>query len=291
MKKAPFLFAFVLCPVLSLAPAIAQEPQVSGVQLLSISALDGEASEEMQSRMAEGAASFSFASPSGSFSMSNMLGRVDPNNSSQLFDLLANESVRKELMLSDAQYEGVQLIQNEAQNRLQSAIQEMMTQRKGGGNAIRLNANGFREIREANQADAEAAIEEILLPQQLERMRQLAYQVEVSNTGLGKALVDGRLGEEIGVYDKQKEELLRQAEKIDAEMRAAIVRIKAEARKKVFAKLAPDQRKKAEELLGKYFEYEEVSLQQQIRKSINGMRQAAEQDSEEPEPRRRRSNR
>ena len=77
--------------------------------------------------------------------------------------------------------------------------------------------------------------------------------------------------EEIGVYDDQKQHLIDQAAKIEQEAKAAIVQIKAAARAKLFAELTPDQRKAAEALLGDYFEYEELSFGQQLRKSFKGI--------------------
>lgn len=258
---------------------VAQEPQVAEIQVLSLGT-GGDDEGAVQSRIAEGAASFALAAPSGNmFSFGRSVGGVDPNNRSQLFHLLSNESIRRELKLTEEQYGGAKQIMKEAQQRMQTLIQSRMSQSKGGRRSVSLAGGELRDLMEENQAQAEAALEEILLPEQMERIRQLAYQVEVSQDGLGESLVHGRLGTEIGVHDDQKQHLLDKAAQLEAEARLEIARIRMEMRAKLFAELTPEQRKAAEALLGDYFEYEEPSLSQQLRKRIRGMRDSA--DSEE----------
>lgn len=263
--------------VLVATTSLAQDTQVSGVQVLSIGSGEG-MSEALRERLSSGA-SFSFAAPSSSISLGG-IGGVNPNDRSQLFNLLSNESVRRELQLTDEQYGGAKKIMQESQERVQKSIQAQMSARQEG-TALRIGGPEFRNMMQENQQAAEAAIEEILLPEQLERIRQLAYQVEVSQTGLGEALVSGRLGKEIDVHEDQKQHLTDRAAKIEEEARQAIIEIRAKARAKLFAELAPEQRKEAEELLGPYFEYKELSLGQQIRKSISQIQASRAEPEEE----------
>lgn len=231
-------------------------------------------SEDMEAELAEGAASFSFSGGGGGFSFGSTLGGgVNPADRSQLLGLLSNESVRRELKLTDDQYTGAKQIMEESQKRLSDLIRKMLTEQKDG--AIRLGGTAMRELQQENQKVAEAAIEEILLPEQMTRIRQLAYQVDVSQTGLGEALTEGKLGTDIGVHDDQKQNLLDRAAKIELEAKRAIAKIRAAARAKLFEELTPEQRKTAEELLGDYFLYEELTMSQQLRKSMKGLRRPA----------------
>lgn len=266
------LFAFTATPL------VAQDGEVSGVQVLGISMEGGEFSPNMEG-LAE--ASISFAGPGFGGGMSGgMFGGVNPNDRSQLFNLLANESVRSELKLTDQQYEGVQAVQKQSRARMQGMIKSAMSKsamsKSGNGRSISLGGTDFREMMSENSKAADEAIEEILLPEQLKRIRQLAYQVDIERTGLGESLINGRLGKDVGVYDNQKQSLTDLAAKIDAETRQVIAQIKADAQKRLLASLAPEQRKEAEELLGDYFDYEAVSLEQQLQKSVRRMRNSAE---------------
>ena len=220
----------------------------------------------------------SFISPGSSFSIGSPT--ANPNSPSALFNLLGNESIRNELELSEAQYGGVQKIMKASQDRMTKMIRTRMMARKEG-QSVQLGGADFQDLMDENRVQAEDAIEEILLPEQMTRIRQLAYQVEISREGIGDSLVSGRLGKEIGVYEDQKEELAARAAKIEQEAKMAILAIKSQARAKLFKELTPEQRKKAEELLGDYFEYEEPTLGQQLSKSLKQIRRSREESNED----------
>lgn len=267
--------ALVLCLGVPNAVSFGQDGPQQGVQVLGIS-ISGdsenapELGEIIGSSISIGGPNISFGGPG--------LGGVNPNSRSQLFQLLSNESVRNELKLTDDQYAGVKGVMKESQKRTQEMIQGAMAKQKQQGSSRSFSFGGedFRNLMAENEALAEAAIEEILLPGQMERIKQLAYQIDVEQVGVGISLTEGRLGEDIGVHEGQKQDLLDAAKKIDAETKAAILRIKAEARKKLFKELTPDQRKQAEELLGDYFQYETLTIQQRIRQSVRKARDQKE---------------
>jgi GGDEF domain-containing protein len=253
-------------PLLMTASVCGQQAQI---QILGVGeAQDGEAG----ARIAEGLSSMSFAAGgSTGFSFSSLGGGVDPFNRSQLFNLLSNESVRLELGLTEDQFKGSETIKKASQKRLSSLVREQLKEASSNGGAIRLGGESFRQLLQQNRVEAEEALEEILLPEQLNRLRQIAYQVDIAQTGLGEALTQGRLGEEIGVHEDQKQNLMDRAAKIEEETRQAILAIRAKARAKLFAELTPEQRKQALERLGDYFQYEEPSLSQQLRKSFQSV--------------------
>ncbi len=247
-----------------LETSLAQEARVQ-VLGLSAESLSGESGEGA----AEQVANFAFSSAGGSFSLGGLsLGGVNPDDRSQLFNLLANDSVKQELQLTDEQLGGVRQIMKASQQRLTSLIRESMRDRADSGAPVRLDGEELRNLMLENRDQAEAAIEEILLPEQLKRIRQLAYQVQIAREGLGQALVSGRLGQEIGVHEDQKQQLLDRAAKIDADARQAIIAIRVKAREQLLAELTPEQRNSAESLLGPYFEYEEASLGQQLQQAM-----------------------
>ncbi len=254
-----------------------EEVQFSGaVQVLSIGGPEGGLSDEGRQKLAESAIS-TFSPMGGGMAFGSPLGGIDPNSGSQLFSLLSNESVRQELQLAEQQYAGAQKIMQEASKRTSDYIKATMAEQKSAGGAIRIDGAAMKEIQSESRKQAELAIEEILLPAQLERIRQLAYQIEVAQTGLGEALVSGRLGTEIDVHEDQKQHLTDRAKVIEAETRVAVAKIRSDARAKLLAELAPDQRQAAENLLGAYFDYEELSLSQQIRKQMSAMRSQVKQ--------------
>ncbi len=255
--SAATLFVTVMATTMSLSNLAGQELQVFQ---FGDAAGDNQTGGAPKTQIAIGGPSAITMGGGMSFGGSSMFG-VDPNNRSALFNLLANESVRRELQLTDDQFKGVQKIQQETQKRMSEVLRANMA----AGNPP---AAGVRELMEEGRKTAEGAIEEILLPEQLNRVRQLAYQVEISQLGLGESLTSGRLGKEIDVHEDQKQHLTDKAAAIETETRLAIAKIRAAARAKLLAELAPEQRKKAKELLGPHFEYEELNFAKTLRQRL-----------------------
>lgn len=233
----------------------------------------GQAKDSIRSAISIGG----FSTMGGSFS----IGGIDPNNSSALFGLLANESVRQELELSDAQFESANAIMRGSSQRLSDLVKSNVSEGKS------MKTAGVKELVEELKLQAEEAIEEILLPSQMKRIRQLAYQIEIAQDGLAESLTSGRLGNDIGVVDNQKSALLEKAKQIEAQARLEVIAIRKAARARLFKELSTEQRNKAEELLGNYFEYEEPSLAQRIRQS--GKKSVQLDRLKEKEPSRRKT--
>ncbi|MFO1065737.1 MAG: hypothetical protein U0892_17890 [Pirellulales bacterium] len=198
------------------------------------------------------------------------LGGVNPNNNAAIFNLLSNASVAKELKLTEDQIAGAKKIMTESGTKISQVVRQAMQEGRN------MRDIGLRELVQENQKASEAALEEILLPGQLKRLRQIAYQVEVAQIGLSDALTGGRLGTEVGVTDNQKQHITEKAAQIDAEMKLEIARIRAIAQAKLLGELSSEQRQKAEELMGAYFLYEEPTMAQRVRQT---MKQRQEQSS------------
>ncbi len=86
----------------------------------------------------------------------------------------------------------------ESQKRISETVRANMAAGKGNFGA------GISELVAESRKASEAAIEEILLPEQLSRVRQLAYQVEIAQLGLGEGAHIGTVGKEIDVHEDQK---------------------------------------------------------------------------------------
>lgn len=165
----------------------------------------------------------------------------DPSNRIALAFLLNNASVIKAIGLEEREL---------------SILRETLKANQG---SFRPNLAFGPLPKSREEADAVAAthlakseqfLDELLTPRQWERLREVAYQLEVARIGLGQSLSDGRLGKDIGVLENQKSHLLEKANKIDARVEAAIVKLTKEAQAEMMAELSPEQREKAKKLLG-----------------------------------------
>jgi ribosome recycling factor len=208
---------------------------------------------------------FSFGGPGGMVSFGS--GPTDPSDSSALAALLQQEKIRQELGISDSQMAGIQKLQKESGELLQKAVQELMKATKESGGAAQLDH--IREARERVRELTERGIEEILLPDQVDRIKQIAFQVEITRMGMGPSLTRGKFGEAVGIRNEQKPELIRLAQELEEETRKKIAAIRAEAREKLIAKLDEEQQQKVEDLLGKYFDYAPPTMDDMI-KQVTG---------------------
>lgn len=230
----------------------AQEISSGNVQILSVGA-EGGAPIRLDDKLISGNISIG--------GLGTSLG-INPDSKSSLFRMLGNESVRSELKLTEQQRTSAQRILDESNQRMSDLVKKSIREGRG------INGTQIAEFTSASRKEAEAAIEEILLPAQLKRIRQLAYQVEVSRSGLGEALTTGRLGKEVGVTDNQKQHLSEKAAAIEAELRQAIVKLRSAAQAKLLEELSTQQRQEAHEMLGDYFYFEEPSIEQSIRQNL-----------------------
>lgn len=91
---------------------------------------------------------------------------------------------------------------------------------------------------------------DILLPHQLERIKQIRVQSQIRNRGV-TALAGGELAEALALTDKQKTELLEKQRKAEKELREKIDALRKEAQKELLDEvLTPDQREKLAKLTG-----------------------------------------
>jgi hypothetical protein len=114
-----------------------------------------------------------------------------------------------------------------------------------------------RELREKAAADLEAEIAKILLPHQLTRARQLAYQQRLRG-GTGRALTGGgSLVEELGITESQLEKLRAVNEELQEELRQKIAELQEDAEKELLKVLTFQQQAKLKKLVGEPFEFQQ----------------------------------
>ncbi len=171
--------------------------------------------------------------------------------------LLANESVQKELKLDDKQVEKAKDLDEKMNEEMRSKFQDLQDLEPQERRAKMQEIN-----REISSASLKAA-GEFLKPEQIARLKQIAYQVRGS-----QAFNDPEVAKKLNLTDAQKKDIQSIQQESFQEMRTIFqenqddpdARMKKmnELRKqtlsKVLAKLNDEQRKTWKELLGSPFE-------------------------------------
>lgn len=174
-------------------------------------------------------------------------------------DLLRDENVRKDLELVDEQVEKL--------TEIQGRMREVM------GDFFRNNAPDFRNMRDLSEDERRAQfdsfrtkveeavapiqkeVDEVLLPHQKERLKQIQNQARMRGQGTSQALTSGTLAEELGITDEQKEKLRAVEQEVQAELLKEIERLRTDAREKVLEVLTPEQREKYKTMMGSPIEF------------------------------------
>ena len=86
----------------------------------------------------------------------------------------------------------------------------------------------------------EKKLDGILLPHQLERLKQIDLQSKIRQRG-ARALTGGDVAEALNLSDDQREKLEKRAAEVQEELQTKIRELQADARKKMIDVLTPDQ--------------------------------------------------
>ena len=164
---------------------------------------------------------------------------------SSTFGMLSNEKVRDEIEMIDQQYQELQQANARIQKRVAEEIRGLDFSRP---TTMTTRIRGIR-----NRAQKE--LEELLLPHQVERLRQLHNRSRLRSQGLVDLLTEAPIREELEISSDQEEELRKEEAKLEAELQEKIRQLRKEAREQLLGKLKPGQEKKAKQLLGEEFDF------------------------------------
>lgn len=164
------------------------------------------------------------------------------------FSMLNNASVQKDLQLVDEQLEQIQDINKDFSEQIREKLDEM---RDDGGN-FNIQGGGFASLISDLKEKQRQQIENILLPDQQDRLKQVARQMKMKNMGSQRVITE-MLSKELGISDEQKTRIKEKSQKLQSELESKIAELKANAKKDLLQELSQDQRQKLEDLLGDEF--------------------------------------
>lgn len=170
-----------------------------------------------------------------------------------MIGLLQSDEVRQELDLMDDQVDQLRAIGDDiraqVRDELQGAFQGM------GDLSPEERQQRIGEIRgkiDSIVSKSQGRLQEVLLPHQFERLKQIDLQARIQRGGAA-ALTEGELAETLGLTDQQKEQLRERSQEVQQELQEKIQQLRVEARGKLMDVLTPEQRAKLESMLGADF--------------------------------------
>jgi Spy/CpxP family protein refolding chaperone len=160
--------------------------------------------------------------------------------------VLRDEQAREELGITEDQMEKIQALQEKAGAQMREAFSGMRDLSEDE------RRERFAEMRETmtKQQDAlQKQVDEVLLPQQRDRLKQIALQQRM-RFGAQNALGSPEVAKELGITDEQREKLQKVAQEAEEDLRKKTEELREEAKQKVLAVLTPTQQDKLKKLIG-----------------------------------------
>ncbi|QEG20232.1 hypothetical protein [Mariniblastus fucicola] len=178
--------------------------------------------------------------------------------------LLDNTDVREELELVGDQLDQFQSAQNELQEQIREKAQSM-----AGG---KLDPSQMKDIAmeiAELQKGRQAKLESMLLPHQLDRLKQVALQIQMQKSGAARTLLSDQVMEELGIDEAQKKRIEDRQKELKKELAERMEKLKEEIKGKLLSELTSTQQAKLKELSGDKFDYKPNNINDQIRERIN----------------------
>ncbi|MDB4564691.1 hypothetical protein N9099_02000 [Mariniblastus sp.] len=160
--------------------------------------------------------------------------------------LLANPRIREDIEMVDDQY-------REFQDRQRALQKEMANQLRQIDFTDTENLpSQIKEIRDS----AEREMNELLLPHQVKRLRQLRMQSLLQRRDLVQVLTADPIKSDLKITDEQSQELRDYQVQMQEDLQREIAKLQDKARSRLLSKLSPSQKREVEEMIGETFVFQ-----------------------------------
>lgn len=161
--------------------------------------------------------------------------------------LLGQEGVQKELELVEDQVDDIKSLQEEQRE----AAGDMFRAMRDGGDRDEMMEK-FRELTKEYEDKAN----DILLPHQVKRLKQLVVQDQTRRSGgATTGSLPESMVEELGITEEQLEEMKEKAESVREKMNEKIAKIRAQAQEEILSVLDSEQRARYKEMVGDAYQF------------------------------------
>lgn len=163
-------------------------------------------------------------------------------------DSLFNPSVLKDLEIIGEQKEKIIAIGRDFGAKFQNLMKAALEAR-GDQETIKNISQTYSKL----QDERSKALENVLLPHQLERVKQVSQQIRMRARGAIGAFQSGELAEELEMTAEQKKQISEIQQQLSQKLAKETARLKAEAKRKVMSVLSMQQKTKLKKLVGEEF--------------------------------------
>jgi Spy/CpxP family protein refolding chaperone len=198
-------------------------------------------------------AGVSFAQPGGGGPRGGPGGPGGLFGGGGVLGLAQQQEVQQEIELSEDQQAQLQTLSDTIRSEVRDQMQGMFQGLRDLSDEERQAK--FAEIRtkfEEINKDAETRLQSVLMPHQLDRLKQIDLQSRIQRGGAA-ALTEGELADTLGLSEDQRAQIRDKAEQVQKDLQEKIGQLRVDARNQLLEVLTPDQRSKLESMMGAEF--------------------------------------
>jgi len=170
--------------------------------------------------------------------------------------LLARNEVQKELDLVPDQIEGVKSLELEMRSKMRDMFATRREGMSGRSDEERKEAwSGIQDEIKTVFAEFTPKVNEILLPNQIQRLGEIKMQSQIKQSGgiLGGRAADS-LREKLNITDEQLAQMKEKAKAAREKLEAKVSKLRKEAEAEVMSVLSTEQRAQYKTMMGETFE-------------------------------------
>lgn len=173
-----------------------------------------------------------------------------------VLDLAAREDVQKHLDLLPDQVDDLKKLADAERAGMRERFSglDFGALRNGSEEDRAAAREKMQEVMRKATAETQKKVDAILLPHQSKRLSQLAMQRRLRG-GVSSAFGNEELAGQLGISNRQREELQAKARAAEEELREKVAKLREEMQADLLAALTPEQRAKYESLIGAPFEF------------------------------------
>lgn len=174
-----------------------------------------------------------------------------------LMGLLRNESVKAELELIDDQKEEIDSIMETMWSEMREKMSQNRDMRDLSPEERRQRYAELREEMDERRQKYMEQISEVLLPNQLARLKQLGIQSSSRRYGTGAiaVLFNKDFLDELGIDEETQEKLKKKTEEVLKELEQEVSKLRKKAEEEILSVLPSDVKKKFRESVGDSFDF------------------------------------
>lgn len=190
---------------------------------------------------------------------------------SDTFSMLSNPSVRKDLELVDEQMDRIREVNKDFGQRIRDSLGDLSKDGFDPGHAANL-----KQIIADIQQQKQEEIDKLLLPHQVERLKQVALQMQMKARGTAGALSSDKVAETLGLTEDQMNNLKTRSKELQQEIAEKTKKLQADAKNELIGMLTSEQQQKLKDMMGDEFSANaddwKSDVQQRMNRRVNRVR-------------------